>query len=49
MMKKTTTRTIKYKSTERTFMVITIQSFAETTPDVDENDKSEALPSCLLN
>jgi len=30
-------------------MVITMQSFAETTPDVDENESSEALPSCCLH
>jgi hypothetical protein len=48
MMKKPTTRTIKYKSSERTFMVTTMQSFAETSSDVDENESSEALPSCFL-
>jgi len=30
-------------------MVITMQSFAETTPDADENESSEAPPSCLLH
>jgi hypothetical protein len=31
-------------------MVTTMQSFAEKTPDVDENESSEALfPSCFLH
>lgn len=30
-------------------MVTTMQSFAETTSDVDENESSEALPSCFLH
>jgi hypothetical protein len=49
MMRKPTTRTIEYKSTERTLIVITMQSFAETTPDFDETESSEALPSCFLH